>query len=192
MKSCRVLLWIVALNLVPALCQGQIAKPEPTAPANTAVPESQKIDPAKTADIRRLLDLVGTKDLLTQSFGGSMEQIKPLVTSSLPAGPYREKLVDLFFAKFQSKIDLDQFLNMAVLIYDKYFTHDEIKALSAFYQTPLGHKSIAVLPKLSSELRDAGRKWGQDLGRQSMAEVLAEHPDLAMEMEEARKARLPK
>jgi hypothetical protein len=49
-----------------------------------------------------------------------------------------------------------------------------------------------VLPKLSSELRDAGRKWGQDLGRQSMAEVLAEHPDLAMEMEEARKARLPK
>jgi hypothetical protein len=33
-----------------------------------------------------------------------------------------------------------------------------------------------------------GGKWGEELGRQSMIEVLAEHPELAKEMEDASKA----
>jgi hypothetical protein len=192
MKSCQVVLWILALSLVSAFSEAQSQPAVSPASPTTSTADGSKIDPAEAADIRHLLELVGTKDLITQSFGGTMTQIRPLVTNSLPAGAYREKLVDLFFAKFQSKIDLDQFLNMAVPIYHKYFTHDEVKGLIAFYETPLGHKSITVLPKLSEELRDIGQKWGQDLGRQSMAEVLAEHPELEKDMEDARKSSLPK
>lgn len=192
MKACRVVLWMVALSLVSALCQGQNqSKAEPATPANTAKVESPKIDPVKAADIRRLLDLVGTKDLMAQSLGGSIQGIKPLLTSALPVGAYREKLVELFFAKFQSKMNLDEFMNMAIPTYDKYFTHEEIKAMIAFYQTPVGRKAMSVLPQISNELREAGSKWGQELGRVSMAEVLSEHPDLAAEMEEARKASSP-
>ena len=191
MKTYRVVLWMVTLSLVPALSEGQNPKPGPTTATNQAAAESAKVDPAKAADIRKLLDLVGTKNLLAQSFGGSMEQIKPLVTRSLPPGAYREKLVDLFFAKFKSKIDLDQFVDMAVPTYDKYFTHDEIKGMIAFYQTPIGRKAMSVLPQITNELREMGSKWGQELGRNSMAEVLAEHPDLAAEMEAAGKANAP-
>lgn len=181
-KRC-VVLWISALIAVSCFCQGQTAP----APAGGAAETKPAIDPAKAADIRRLLDLVGTKELMQQSFGGSMSQIKPLVTRSLPPGEYREKLVDLFFERFQSKVDLEQFMNMAVPVYDKYFSSEEIKQLMKFYETPIGKKSISVLPQLTNELRDMGQQWGADLGRKSMTEVLAEHPDLAMAMEEAGK-----
>jgi len=138
-----------------------------------------KIDPAKEADIRRLLDLVGTKALVVQTMDSMSKSIKPLLTNSLPPGEYREKLVDLFFAKFSAKADVEHLLDLAVPVYDKNFSHQEIRGLIEFYQTPLGQKAIATLPKVTSEMQEQGRKWGEDLGRQCMVEVLSEHPELA-------------
>lgn len=138
-----------------------------------------KIDPAKEADIRRLLDLAGTKALVVQTMDSMSKSIKPLLTNSLPPGEYREKLVDLFFAKFSAKADVEHLLDLAVPVYDKNFSHQEIRSLIEFYQTPLGQKAIATLPKVTAEMQEQGRKWGEDLGRQCMVEVLSEHPELA-------------
>jgi hypothetical protein len=138
-----------------------------------------KIDPAKEADIRRLLDLAGTKALVVQTMDSMSKSIKPLLTNSLPPGEYREKLVDLFFAKFSAKADVEHLLDLAVPVYDKNFSHQEIRGLIEFYQTPLGQKAIATLPKVTAEMQEQGRKWGEDLGRQCMVEVLSEHPELA-------------
>jgi len=145
----------------------------------TNVAAATKIDPAKEADIRRLLDLVGTKGLVVQTMDSMSRSIKPLLTNSLPPGEYREKLVDLFFAKFSSKADVQHLLDLAVPVYDKNFSQQEIRSLIEFYQTPLGQKAIATLPKVSAEMQEQGRKWGEDLGRQCMVEVLSEHPELA-------------
>jgi len=145
----------------------------------TNVAAVTKIDPAKEADIRRLLDLVGTKGLVVQTMDSMSRSIKPLLTNSLPPGEYREKLVDLFFGKFSSKADVQHLLDLAVPIYDKNFSHQEIRSLIEFYQTPLGQKAIATVPKVSAEMQEQGRKWGEDLGRQCMMEVLSEHPELA-------------
>src|SRR5438552_2492602 len=167
------------LSLVLAVCltlgsmgaNAQVSKPSVTA--------ATKIDPAKEADIRRLLDLVGTKALVVQTMDSMSKSIKPLLTNSLPPGEYREKLVDLFFAKFSAKADVQHLLDLAVPVYDKNFSHQEIRSLIEFYQTPLGQKAIATLPKVSAEMQEQGRKWGEDLGRQCMVEVLSEHPELA-------------
>jgi len=161
----------VCLALAPSGVNAQTNK------TNAAV--ATKIDPAKEADIRRLLDLVGTKGLLVQTMDSMSRSIKPLLANSLPPGEYREKLVDLFFAKFSSKADVQHLLDLAVPVYDKNFSHQEIRSLIEFYQTPLGQKAIATLPKVSVEMQEQGRKWGEDLGRQCMVEVLSEHPELA-------------
>jgi hypothetical protein len=150
-----------------------------------------KIDPAKEADIRRLMDLVGTRLLVAQMMDAMEKSIKPLMTGALPPGEYREKLVDLFFAKFHSKADLQQLLDIAVPAYDRYYTREEIKGLIQFYETPLGQKMISVLPKLTGELQEAGRKWGEGLGRDSMREVLSEHPELSTALESAKKGTPP-
>ena len=156
--------------------------------AATAGSPAEKVDPAKEADIRRLLDLVGTKDLVVQSMDAMSKSIKPLLTNSLPPGDYREKLVNLFFEKFTTKTNVQHLLDMAVPIYDKNFSQEEIRSLIAFYQTPLGKKTISTLPRLSAELQDEGRKWGESLGRESMQEVLAEHPDLEQALIVAQKS----
>jgi uncharacterized protein len=155
--------------------------------ASTAPSPAGKIDPAKEADIRRLLDLVGTRDLVVQSMDAMSKSIKPLLTNSLPPGEYREKLVNLFFEKFTTKSNVQHLLDMAVPIYDKNFSHEEIRSLMAFYQTPLGKKTASTLPRLSAELQEEGRKWGESLGRESMQEVLAEHPDLEQALVAAQK-----
>jgi uncharacterized protein len=138
-----------------------------------------KIDPAKEADIRKLLELAGTKALVSQTMDSMSKSIKPLLTNSLPPGDYREKLVDLFFAKFTAKAEVQHLLDLAVPVYDKNFSHQEIRSLIEFYQTPLGQKAIATLPKVTAEMQELGRKWGEDLGKQCMVEVLSEHPELA-------------
>lgn len=67
-------------------------------------------------------------------------------------------------------------------------SHEEISQLIAFYATPLGQKTLTIIPKLTLEMREAGRKWGAKLGQDSMAEVLTEHPELAKALQEAAKA----
>ena len=76
-------------------------------------------------------------------------------------------------------------------VYDKYLTHDEIKGLIRFYETPLGQKTLSVLPQIVSEMQESGNKWGGELGKESMREVLAEHPDLAEALENATKKSHP-
>ena len=56
---------------------------------------------------------------------------------------------------------------------------------------PLGQKALSVLPQLSIELQGEGMKLGEKLGRQSMMEVLSEHPELQKALEEAQKGAQP-
>src|ERR1700690_3808987 len=103
----------------------EVAKPQA---ASDSIPStgSVKIDAAKEADIRRLMDLAGTTQLALQMMDGMAKSIKPLMLNSFPPGDYREKLIDLFFTKFHSKAVPQQLLDMAVPAYDKYYTHEEI------------------------------------------------------------------
>jgi uncharacterized protein len=161
----------------------QKVDPKTAAPAVAA-----KIDPSKEADIRRLLEATGTKSLMLQTMNDMSNSLKPVLTNSLPPGDYREKLVNLFFAKFMAKADSQTLIDFAIPEFDKNFSHEEILALIQFYQTPVGKKAISVLPQLSSALQQRGRKWGEDLGRQTMTEVLAEHPEFQQQIAEAQKA----
>ena len=180
--------------------QNPSAKPQtppaqgaPTSGSNSAAAGQPKIDPAKEADIHRLLDLAGTKSAVTQIMQGMERNIRPIVTNSLPPGEYRAKLVDLFFQKFQthSRAEIPQLLDSAVPLYDKYFSHEDIKGLIRFYETPLGQKALSVLPKLSIEMQGEGMKVGEKLGHQSMLEVLSEHPELQKALETAQKSAPP-
>jgi hypothetical protein len=184
------------ISFLVGISAGAQSRPEaPPAAERAAQPaagaERPKLDPAKEADIRLLMDVTGSKNLVKEMMDGTTRNMKSLMTGSLPPGDYREKLVDLFIEKFQSKVEVQAFIDMAVPSYDKYLTDEEIKGLIAFYQTPLGQKTISVLPKLTLELQAEGAKWGQQMGRQCMLEVLSEHPDLAQALAAAGKPARP-
>lgn len=157
-------------------------------PAQTADPAAKPaavIDPAKDAAIRKLFEVMGTKDAMRQVIASMSGTIRPLLESSLPRGEYRAQLIDLFFQRLQVKLRVDDLLELAIPVYDKYFSLEDIDGLTKFYQTPLGKKAISVLPQVLLEAQAAGKKLGQEMGRQSMIEVLDEHPDLKKSLEDA-------
>jgi len=191
----RALSYLAAIFLFGAPIVTRAQGPAASA-SGTGAPQAQpstaagtKLDPDKETDIRRLLDIVGTKALAAQTMDVMIKSMRPVLTNSLPPGDYREKVVELFFVKFSSKANPQQLVDLAVPVYDKCFSSQEIKSLIAFYQTPLGQKAIVTLPKITTELQEAGRKWGETAGRDSMLEVLAEHPDLAEAMKAAVQSR---
>ena len=153
--------------------------------STSAAPEP--VDPAKEADIRQLMDLVGTKATVLRVMNSMTNDMRPLMLHAFPPGEYRERLVQLFFAKFQAKINPQDLLNLAVPVYAQYLSDDEIKGLIQFYQTPLGKKWVSLMPQMQADLLPVARSWGENLGRQTMIEVLQEHPELAQQLKAAGK-----
>ena len=141
---------------------------------------------AEEKDIRELVEVTGAAGIGIQSMDETAKSIRPLLVDALPPGEYRDKLVDLFFEKFHAKVSSGQLVDLIVPVYEKYYSDDEIKQLIQLYQSPIGKKMLVVLPKVMAESRAAGEKWGQDLGRQCMIEVLAEHPEMRAAIEQAK------
>jgi hypothetical protein len=154
-------------------------------PQEAGATPTGKISPEKEAAIRKLLEIAGTRTNMEKVIAGMSENMKPMLAKMLPPGEYQDKLIALFFEKFQNKLKTDDLLDVTVSVYDKHFSKEDIDGLTQFYQTPLGKKVLSVLPQVLIESQTAGMKMGEEIGRQSMIEVLGEHPDLAKAMEAA-------
>lgn len=163
----------------------------PTKSPDTPPPPVSSVDPKKEAAIRSLLEVVGTRELMKQMVNTTTARIKPLLESSLPPGEYRAELIDLYFAKFQTRFNVDDLIDRIIPIYDKYLTLEDVEGLTRFYETALGKKSISVLPQLMQECQSVGGKLGEQIGRQAMVEVLDEHPELKKSLEEAAAQKKP-
>lgn len=174
----------VAQNQTPQT-QDQAAQSAPPPAASVQQEPEHKIDAAKEADIRRLLDLAGTTALVQQMVERTEQNLKPVLAGSLPPGDYRDQLIQLFFERFNSKFTSQRVVDLAIARYDENFSDDEIKGLIGFYGTPLGRKVATVLPKMMQELQEDGAKLGRQIGEQSMVEVLQEHPDLKQALQAA-------
>lgn len=77
-----------------------------------------------------------------------------------------------FWDKMKSKIKADDLIALVAPLYSKHFTEPEIEQLIAFYKTPIGQKTIQVMPLLAQESMQAGQEWGQKLGAQIAQELL--------------------
>src|SRR5438876_3012882 len=74
------------------------------------------------------------------------------------------------------------FTDITRMLYDKYFTNDEIKGLIAFYETPLRPKAAQVLPRLSTEAMSRGEQLGQEASQKAFQHLIEEFPDLQKTM----------
>lgn len=115
----------------------------------------------KRADIIKLLDVSNTKSQAAQMFDLMLPSLKALAPSAPQA----------FWTTFESMLDLDSFVEMFIPLYDKYFTHDEIRGLLEFYESPVGRKMLAVTPDLTQESFGIGQAWGTKLAEDVLTEL---------------------
>jgi hypothetical protein len=152
---------------------------------DTVAKPATSVSPEKESAIRKLFEVSGIRESMQQMLGGSIETVRPTMRRMLPPGEYQEKLIDLFVERFSQKMKVDDLVELVIPIYDKYFSIEDIEGLTKFYETPAGKKALSKLTQVMMECQAAGAKFGEQAGRQAMAEVLAEHPDLQKVLQDA-------
>lgn len=137
---------------------------------------ADQLTEAKYRDIEQLMEITGSANLVLQ-FADAVSQnmyraqkaLRPDIPERTLEVMHRE-LVALLSEKVSAPGGL---LELTVPIYDKYFTHSEIRELLAFYQSPIGQKSVAVMPMALQESMEVGERWGQSLGLEIQQRVVA-------------------
>lgn len=127
----------------------------------------------KHADIQKLLDMTGTLKIGLTMSQTTVTQMTKVIKSTYPNIPDKE------FEVLQEEVNavisehLPVVTEMMIQLYDKYYTDDDVKAMIAFYSTPLGQKVIKTMPMLSQEGMQVGITWGQSLGPEIESRVKA-------------------
>lgn len=124
------------------------------------------VDPGLRAAIAKLIEITGVLEI--------GEQFAELIISQMSES-LREEQPDLTETAFEiireevnatitGEIETDKLEARIILIYAKYFTFEEVLQLLAFYQIPLGRKTVEIMPLLSQESVQVGQAWGMGLG----------------------------
>jgi hypothetical protein len=147
---------LISLYSIPAAARMVDQNPPAQAPPQTDAERA-----AKRADIRKLIELTGAANISADALQKMIEPLK----ASYPQVP------EEFWDTFVHEVHSDELVDLVIPIYDKYYTHDEIQELMHFYQSPVGQKTIKVLPKLSAEAIDAGQEWGRMVADRAMRKL---------------------
>lgn len=121
---------------------------------------ADELTPAKQADIKLLLAssggaTVGKKmaSIMTRQIVETLRRTRPDIPVHSLAIVERE-VVKMFTETFDAPGGV---VDRLVPLYASTFTHEEVRELLAFYQSPTGKKAVASLPRLMVE----GQKIGQ-------------------------------
>jgi hypothetical protein len=145
----KVLLLFVALTslMIPSLVNAQ-----------STDPVSSQNDPAAVAAAQQLIKTTKIDVLGPQLFSAMLQQFKKIMSE---ANPGREKEVESIINIMNQEFsrNMPDFTNQISLIYAKHFTAVELEKLNQFYQTPLGAKTLTLMPTLMQEGMALGQIW---------------------------------
>jgi uncharacterized protein len=112
-------------------------------------------DVSHRAAAESLLNLMDMQQIMTQSIDSMLDaQVKqnPMIA------PYQQ-IMKTFFTKYMS---WDSMKADMVKLYAAEFTEPELKELAAFYQTPIGKKTIQKMPLLLAKGAELGQRRVQE------------------------------
>jgi hypothetical protein len=122
-----------------------------------------------TAAIKELMKITGAMKLGKQMAGNISEIQKNGPANQLPAEFY-----DRLLKEFESEQTNKWIINGVVRIYRQKFTLEEVKTITAFYQTPTGKKAVALLPIITQECMKQGEQIGRYLGMKVYYDLVRE------------------
>jgi len=154
---------LLANLIVVAVCSvASLAQTAPQTPAGSAdTPAAASDQDTKRAEIRKLIQLTGAANVSADA----LRQVIAPIRAGYPQVP------DEFWDTFMKEVDPAELIELVVPIYDRYYTRDDIRELTRFYQSPVGQKTIKVLPKLSAEAISAGQEWGRAVADRAMRKL---------------------
>lgn len=150
--SKKVLGFVFVLALILSIAQPVLS---------AATPQTKA---AKAEQIEELLELTGSEDQYIQI----MNLVVASVKQSFPEVP------NDWWERFLAKVDPTEIDALVAVIYDKYFTAEEITALIEFNRTSVGRAINAKMPMVMQESFVVGQQWGQSLAEEVLLELEAD------------------
>jgi hypothetical protein len=88
------------------------------------------------------------------------EQILTQLKMSKPGVP------DSVWSNLKTEVfdnEVNELTQKMVPLYKKHFTHEDVKELISFYESPIGKKLVAKTPLLTQESMQFSQQWGMSL-----------------------------
>jgi uncharacterized protein len=152
---------------------------QPAAPAHTPAGSNstEKVDPAKEAAIRHLMDITETSKLGDNIATYLKGQVHDGVGRAI--GPDK---IDAFMGTFNRKFSATSpgtaVTDAMVPIYAKAFSMEDIQGLIQFYESPLGQRVVKALPDVVQQSQMAGVQIEQTSALKVLREMTEEYPEL--------------
>ena len=166
MKKLQLLLCLLSIAALLSTARADVSPtnevagaPDTSASASEAAP--QPVDPAKAAEIRKLLELSGTVKITRQVMDQMISNFRT----------QNSTISNEFWDRFEKEVNLDELIDKLVPVYAKYYSLDDLKTLNAFYETPAGQRLLAMTPVVMRESMQIGQDWGRNIARRLMAEL---------------------
>lgn len=170
---------IIYVGTFLVVIQGASQNSETPKQGAAATQAAPAIDPAKEADIRSLMELLGVRDLVQDSTAKGVEQFRENLTASVPDNERGQQFVNAFLDNYQKRFTADNAANQFVAIYDKHFTEDDIRGLLQFYGSPLGQKYATEMPKITAEIQAANRAASVRVAKEVLQDLRKDYPGMA-------------
>jgi hypothetical protein len=153
-----------AAALALALAAPVLAQPAP-APAQPATSETD----ARLSAARKLMETTGAIGMARQMIDGLEQQLVQIIASANPGkeAQVQSLVTELLMPEFRARIgELEE---PTLRVWADAFTVAEMDELLAFYATPIGRKTLSVMPQLSQQSSALGMAWGQRVAQDAIA-----------------------
>lgn len=127
---------------------------------------AEELTEEKKQDIVKLMEVTGALRVGRQMSSLVTRQMTQSLKVSRPDIP--EEMYDILAEEVNSTIgeamtEKGGFIEIITPVYHKYYTHEDIRQLLAFYHSDIGRKVVKVMPALMQESMAAGQLWGERL-----------------------------
>jgi hypothetical protein len=126
--------------------------------AVTTVQAQKKPSAEEMATAKELTQLIGAADLSKPLVAGVVEQAKVVF---LQQNPGLSKDLNEIAAKVRTELEprTSEFINEVARLYATHFTEQELKAIVAFYKSPVGKKMQALQPLIVTASGRFAQEW---------------------------------
>jgi len=180
MKAVLALILIYIGTFLVAIQGGSLAEVQAAPQASSGAQSGElvvgAIDPAKEADIRSLLELVGARDQVQDSMTRAAEQYREKLLETVPNNQQGQTFVNAVITGYEKKFDVDAVTEQLISVYDKHYSGEEIKGLLQFYGSPLGQKVALESPKIGREIQESIRLSSGKAAREALQAAKQDNP----------------
>jgi uncharacterized protein len=155
----------------------QPAQPAAAAQPGKEAPAAEKLDPAKDTAIRHLMDITEVSRLGERVSNGITGQVRTVLGRTL-APDRLDKFMATFSQEFTSQSRSSQIVDAIVPIYAKYFSLEDIKGLTQFYESPLGQKIVKNMAAVVQESQNDAMEIGQRDAMSVLHAMTGDYPEL--------------